>query len=92
MTVHLLAKLHELGYEFTYGSAHVVDGRGHSKNTLHKDKLALDINLFRDEVYLTETDDHLPLGEYWESLGGSWGGRFKAKDGNHYSLKYQGRR
>jgi len=30
------------------------------------------------------------LGEYWESIGGSWGGRFG--DGNHYSLKYKGRR
>jgi hypothetical protein len=25
------------------------------------------------------------LGEYWELIGGTWGGRFKNPDGNHYS-------
>ncbi|HBJ0947911.1 TPA: M15 family metallopeptidase, partial [Escherichia coli] len=30
-------------------------------------------------------------GEYWESLGGSWGGRFKSRpDGNHFSLEHNG--
>jgi len=30
------------------------------------------------------------LGLYWESIGGSWGGRFG--DGNHFSLEHEGRR
>jgi hypothetical protein len=30
------------------------------------------------------------LGLKWESMGGSWGGRFN--DGNHYSLEHEGRR
>jgi hypothetical protein len=25
---------------------------------------------------------------FWESIGGSWGGRFN--DGNHYSLEHRG--
>lgn len=59
-------------------------------NSLHKQRLAVDFNLFRDGQYLTGTEDHGPLGECWVSLGGSWGGRFK--DGNHYSLEHEGRK
>ncbi|MGO3686517.1 MAG: M15 family metallopeptidase, partial [Proteus vulgaris] len=41
--------------------------------------------------YLTATSDYKELGEYWESLGGSWGGRFKTRpDGNHFSLEHNG--
>ena len=60
------------------------------ENSLHKDKLALDLNLFKDGRYLASTEDHEPLGLFWESIGGSWGGRFD--DGNHYSLEHRGRR
>ena len=54
----------------------------------HKVRLALDLNLFKDGRYLSATSDHEPLGEYWESIGGAWGGRFD--DGNHYSLEHEG--
>jgi len=46
-------------------------------------RLAIDLNLFKDGEYLTDTEDHRFLGEFWESLGGTWGGRWD--DGNHYS-------
>ena len=58
--------------------------------SLHKIKLAADLNLFKDGKYLTATEDHRPLGEKWESMGGSWGGRFN--DGNHYSIEHDGRK
>ncbi|HAO1973206.1 TPA: M15 family peptidase, partial [Escherichia coli] len=29
-------------------------------------------------------------GEYWESIGGTWGGRFSRADGNHFSLEHNG--
>jgi hypothetical protein len=48
----------------------------------------LDLNLFKDGKYLALTEDHKPLGEWWESQGGAWGGRFN--DGNHYSLEHEG--
>ena len=57
----------------------------HSRNSYHYRRLAIDLNLFRDARWLTDTADHAPLGLYWESLGGTWGGRFKKPDGNHYS-------
>lgn len=63
---------------------------GHMKNSLHYIGLAADLNLFKDGVYLTETIDHTLLGEFWESIGGTWGGRFN--DGNHYSIEHEGRK
>lgn len=81
----------QLGYEVTLGDAYRPPWAvwGHRKS-LHKKRLAIDLNLFRDGKYLTDTEDHQPLGEYWESIGGSWGGRFE--DGNHYSLAHEGMR
>jgi len=62
-------------------------GYGHPRS-YHKLKLAADLNLFKDGEYLTETEDHRPLGDYWKTLhmDNTWGGDFKKKDGNHYSM------
>ena len=75
------------GYDLTFGDAYAKSG--HMKDSLHYSRLAIDLNLFQNGNYLTATEDHRPLGEYWESIGGSWGGRFN--DGNHYSLSHWGR-
>ena len=67
----------------------------HMKNSLHHSGLAQDLLLYRDGVYLTDTEDYTTFGVYWEELGKkkglplAWGGRFK--DGNHFSLSWQGR-
>lgn len=70
------------------------DGLTHMKNSLHYDGLAMDIDLFKGDAYLTGSGDHKPFGEFWESLdvGCRWGGRFTVPDGNHYSMTYQGRK
>lgn len=72
------------GYEVTLGDAYATTG--HSKNSFHYKRLAIDLNLFKDGKYLTETEDHKLLGECWKDMGGTWGGYFKHPDGNHYSL------
>lgn len=79
----LIDYAYELGFEVTLGDA-FRDSRCPygSKSSKHKRRLAIDLNLFLDGIYLTRTEDHRKLGEYWESLGGIWGGRFN--DGNHY--------
>jgi hypothetical protein len=99
MIAKLIEFAYENGYELTFGDAYR-DPRVHgdvgvkksysSANSLHKQRLAVDFNLFKDGKFLTSTEDHLPLGEFWESMGGSWGGRFN--DGNHYSLAHGGRK
>lgn len=96
------------GYELTFAEAfrtpeqaelNAEKGTGIARS-LHCERLAIDLNLFRNGKYLTSTEAHRPLGEYWESLApdNRWGGRFRdskgnAKpDGNHYSLSPDGRR
>lgn len=100
MVASLIQKAGELGFEVTLGEAwrspeeakrNAAAGKGIARS-LHCDRLAIDLNLFREGVYLPDTASHRPLGEWWESIGGSWGGRFQRGDGNHYSLEHEGRR
>jgi hypothetical protein len=60
--------------------------RSGSATSLHMSRLACDLNLFRDGRYLSKTENHRLLGQYWESLHplNRWGGRFD--DGNHYEM------
>ena len=84
----LIDYAYEKGYEITFGDAWAKTG--HKSNSLHYDRLAMDLNLYKNGRWLKETKDHDFLGKFWESIGGSWGGRFN--DGNHYSLEHDGRR
>lgn len=59
-------------------------------NSLHTQRLAVDLNAFKDGEYLSDSADYRPLGEYWESIGGVWGGRFSKPDGNHFSVEHNG--
>ena len=87
------------GYEITLAEAYrtpeqaaqnAKDGTGIA-NSLHCQRLAIDLNLFENGRYLTKTEDHKRLGNFWESMhelncwGGSWG-----DDGNHYSMEHKG--
>lgn len=76
----LVAKLIEYaysqGYELSLGEAwrtpeqakaNAKSGKGIA-NSLHCDRLAIDLNLFKDGTYLTSSESHRPLGEFWESL------------------------
>jgi len=95
----LILWAYEQGYELTIGDG-FRDARVHGnwgdkgsyshRYSLHKKRLALDLNLFIGGVYQTTTEAHKPLGEHWESMreGNSWGGHFG--DGNHYSSSYAG--
>jgi len=70
------------------------DGLPHKKNSLHYEGLAVDIDLFRDGVYLTKTSDHKIFGKFWKSLDSDccWGGDFSRSDGNHYSVTFDKRK
>ena len=89
----LIDKAHELGFAVRGGDL-FRDPRcpyGIPKSC-HQLKLAIDLNLFKEGVYLTRSEDHRELGEWWEKQHPlcRWGGRFK--DGNHYSLEHDGRK
>lgn len=99
MVARLLDKAHDLGYEVTLGDAYrdprvfgalgAKQGYGNAFSC-HKMRLAIDLNLFKDGKFLQSTEDHRPLGEWWEAQLdiACWGGRFN--DGNHYSFTYEG--
>jgi hypothetical protein len=60
------------------------------KDSLHRKRLAIDINLFSPEgKYLSDTKDYELFGIYWESLHkhNRWGGKFKRADGNHFEMQ-----
>ena len=100
LSAQLILKAFDLGYEVTYGETYrspdecrrLADlGKG-IVNSLHGDRLAIDLNLFRNGRYLKATSDHAVLGAYWESLSGDdytcvWGGSW-GNDGNHYSIQH----
>ena len=78
----LILYTYQIGYELTLGDAYATTG--HKKDSKHYSRLAIDLNLFKNGRYLSTTQAHRPLGEFWIKLGGIWGGNFKNKDGNHY--------
>lgn len=89
MTARLIYWAEDHGYKLTYGDAYRDPRCPYGQPfSLHRKRLAVDFNLFKDGVWLQNTEDHKELGEFWESIGGSWGGRFQ--DGNHYSLEHEG--
>lgn len=88
------------GYEVTFGETYrspeeaarlAALGLG-INNSLHTRRLAIDLNLFKNDKYLMSNKAHQPLGNFWELLHPlcRWGGRFG--DGNHYSLEHEGRK
>ena len=99
LTAILLIEASQQGYDLTFGETYrspeeaarlAKAGKGILKS-LHCQRLAIDLNLFKDGKYLTTSAAHRPLGEWWEKLDPlcRWGGRFG--DGNHYSLAHGGR-
>ena len=101
MISQLIQFAYQNDYRLTFGDAYrdpkvhgqVGEKKSYSSaNSLHKERLAVDFNLFKDGKYLTASEDYTQLGEFWESLGGAWGGRFKPADGNHFSLEHGGRK
>lgn len=88
------------GFELSFGEVYrtheqaalnAKTGAGIS-NSLHTKRLAVDFNLFVDGQYQSTPEPYEPLGVYWKSLDPecAWGGNFKSKDANHFSLSHEG--
>ena len=88
------------GYNIRFGD--IFAREGHRDGSNHYIKLAGDLNLFLDGVFLTSSFQHGPSGRMWESRhelcrwGGNWDkddhpGEPGENDGNHYSLIHSGR-
>lgn len=74
------------GYQLTFGDCYR-DGRckyGHPKS-LHRKRLAVDLNVFRDGIYLqgeSARKAHEVLHDFWDAIGGN---PRITSDLNHYS-------
>ena len=66
MLADLIIFAYDNGYELTGGDLWAKSG--HMNNSNHYIRLAVDLNLFKNGEYLDTTEDHLPLGEYRESI------------------------
>ena len=102
LVAKLIQQANAMGYAVTLGEAYRSPEEAARlealkkgiKNSLHTQRLAIDLNLFRDGAYLSDGEAYKPLGEWWEaqSFDGAtccWGGRFH--DGNHFSISHGGR-
>ena len=66
---------------------YVRTGRSKTMNSKHIQKLAGDLNFFKDGVYVTKKEVLQEVGDYWESLSpkNSWGGNWNSfKDTPHF--------
>lgn len=89
----LLLWCHENGHAVTFGDAYrdprlhgglgVKKAYGH-RNSCHKLRLAVDLNLIIDGK-LAERDDYAPLHDYWDTIGGSERLEY---DMNHFSFNW----
>lgn len=93
MLADLIQYTDSLGYGVTLGEVwrteeqaalNAAKGIG-IKNSLHRSRLAADLNFFSGDRLV---DTPMKVVEYWESIGGTAGIRFG--DSPHFSLSYQG--
>jgi hypothetical protein len=93
----LIQYLYAEGYEVTFAEAYrppetaalyAQQGRGIA-DSQHTKRLAVDLNLFLDGRYLTDSDSYRIMGAYWKTLHPEnvWGGDWQRKDGNHVEMR-----
>lgn len=62
-------------------------------NSVHRERLAIDLMLDINGIYQKLTKAYRPMGEYWKTLHplARWGGDFQTRpDGNHFSFEWRG--
>ena len=62
----------------------VAEKKSWTMNSKHIDGLAVDICILKDGKASWDNADYEPLGNFWESIGGRWGGSFKQRDSVHF--------
>ena len=95
-----IAWVYAQGYELTFSEAwrsaaeaaiQAADGAGIACS-LHTERLAIDLNLFKDGEYLSAADDYRPLATQWCSMHPLCraGVNFARVDADHFSMEWQG--
>ena len=90
MVAQLINHAHSRGYELTGGHAwRSPECTVGSEVSLHRDRLAVDLNLFKNGRWLKDGSGHDELHDFWASIGGA---EMIKGDSNHYSVAHAGRR
>lgn len=97
----LIQHAKEHGLDVTLGEAwrpaemqelYIQQGKSWTRNSRHLSRLAIDLNLFRGEIYLQDEEEYAKLGLWWEAsrpginVWGASSGRPR-KDANHFERK-----
>ena len=93
-------KSYRKGYEITLGEAwrtpeqaeiYAKKGIG-IKSSVHRKRLAVDINLFVNGQLTWDVEHYRVLGELWKTMHplARWGGDFKGRDAVHFSFEWRG--
>lgn len=98
---HLIDFIFEQGYEATWGEAYrtpeqaALDAQKHIgiAASLHTNRMAVDVMLFKDGVYLQDPEPYKVLADYWVTLHPLFraGYNFTSRDADHFSITFQGR-
>jgi hypothetical protein len=104
----LILHIAEMGYSCTLGEAWRTSEQAaiYAKkkigilNSLHRERLAIDLNIFKGNEYLTDGQKFREIGKFWCSLdprnrwGGDWDGDGvqdpSDRDGNHFEMRKEG--
>lgn len=74
-----------------FGSLKLVKTASKSKTMFskHLNRMAIDLNVFKDGEYLTKKEDIQFLGDFWEQLDerNEWGGNWNFVDTPHFQMK-----
>jgi len=68
-----LGEVHRTEYQ---QRRYVATGKSKTYKSKHRQRLAIDLNMFINGKYVTDARKYRILGELWEKIGGRWGGRF----------------
>lgn len=94
----LMQEIPKMGFTVTLGEGYRTaeqaewDCQHHTgiANSLHRERLAQDLNFYKDGVWVKDGSELAAVGKWWKALGPMhrWGGDFK--DGNHFSISPDG--
>lgn len=98
----LIQYIYSKGYKCTLGEVFrtreqaIINATHHVGivNSNHCSRMAIDLNLFKDDKYITTSKEWQQFGEYWLRLNpwNEWGGQFKNTNGkiigdyNHFEM------
>jgi len=94
----LIMYANEMGYGITFGEAfrtqyqqdyYVQKGLSKTKNSLHLNRLAIDLNIFINGKYTEDNFYYKALGNFWESINKlNQAGSLWNWDNNHFEMHF----